>query len=102
MRALTAAALAGVVTVGVAAGCADADIFDPITHQISCQDVCERYEDCVGARYDVPHCTERCEDRAPRDDAWTEHLSACDECMDERSCGESTFGCKDECAGLVP
>lgn len=101
MRTLTPLALGTVVILGVSAGCGD-DITDPLTNAITCQDVCERYEDCLDEDYDVSSCRSRCEDAATDDEAWEDRLESCEACLDDRSCASAAVDCASECSGIVP
>jgi hypothetical protein len=102
MRAITVSALCAVVVIGVSAGCADDDLLDPLENRITCQDVCESYDDCIEVDYDVAGCRSRCQASAADDEAWQRRLDACDDCLDDRSCSEGDPVCAAECAGILP
>jgi len=66
-----------------------------------CHVICERYQDCVDGNYDVGNCVDRCTDDAERDEDYAQRADDCQECLDEKACGESV-ACVDECIGIVP
>jgi hypothetical protein len=82
------------------AGCSDT--VDEVSNKIDCHSVCERYADCFNSDYDVDGCEDKCENSADSSEARESKLEACDNCMDNKSCTETTFSCIDECAGIVP
>jgi hypothetical protein len=82
-----------------AAACDDAK--DEIENTITCADVCERYQECVDADYDVAACTDRCEDDASSSETRESRLEECDACIEDRSCVGSAFACATECAGFI-
>ncbi|HVJ18120.1 MAG TPA: hypothetical protein VM686_22020 [Polyangiaceae bacterium] len=102
MRALTLLALATVVALGVAAGCAEDDFLDPLSSNLDCQEVCESYEECVDPYYDVAACRSRCLDETADDDTLKDRLSDCETCLDDSFCGDGIYPCSGICAGFLP
>ena len=97
-RTWVAVAFVGIVASVV--GCSEA--VDEVTNSISCGEVCERYQDCFDADYDVEGCTDRCENSADASEDKERRLEICDACIDDRSCSDATFACTDDCVGIVP
>lgn len=81
-------------------GCSEAA--DEVTNTINCHSVCERYQDCFDADFDVDGCTDRCEDDADASENRQERLESCNSCIDDKSCSDATFSCATQCAGIVP
>ena len=81
-------------------GCSDT--VDDVSNHIDCHQVCQRYADCFKSDYDVDGCTDKCKDSADDDAARERKLEMCDSCIEDRSCGEATFKCADDCLGIVP
>jgi len=77
------------------------DSVDEVTNNITCNGVCERYKDCFDGNYEVDACTNKCESDATASEEKERRLELCDNCIEDRSCTES-FGCADECGGIVP
>ena len=75
---------------------------DDISNSIDCHQVCQRYRDCFKSDYDVDGCTDKCENSAANDSERERKLKMCDTCIDDRSCTSATFGCADDCLGIVP
>ena len=78
------------------------DTVDDITNNIDCHSVCKRYADCFNADYDVDGCSDRCDNSADSDAERQRKLRACNSCIENRSCTETTFVCATDCAGIVP
>jgi hypothetical protein len=78
-------------------GCSAADT---ITDTIDCRQVCQRYADCYNADYNVDDCEDKCKSDADLSDNRQQHLRACDDCMDDKSCTSTAFNCTTECAGI--
>jgi len=75
---------------------------DPITaidRATDCADICDKYQECADANYNVDACTDRCEDMANKED--TAQIDRCSDCIDARSCTGSVFNCTTECAGII-
>jgi hypothetical protein len=81
-------------------GCSEA--VDEVSNTIDCHSVCERYQSCFDSDYDVEGCTDRCENEADADEQREARLERCDACIEDRSCGDATFNCTDDCVGIVP
>jgi hypothetical protein len=75
---------------------------DAADRLFDCQSVCNRYKDCYDSKYDVGTCRGRCRDKAAMDAAFEQKASSCENCMDDKSCAETTFKCATECLGVVP
>lgn len=67
-----------------------------------CNQICNKYKDCVNANYDVDSCTSRCRDNAANSESFEDQADACQACVDDRSCTAAVFGCGTECVGIVP
>ena len=94
---ITAALLltAGIAGLSAGTGC------NAIDAAFDCNAICSRYHDCFDSNYDVSACADRCRDNADADQDFGDKASACEACIDDRSCTES-FGCVGECNGVVP
>lgn len=67
-----------------------------------CQQICQKYEDCVDSDFDVSACANNCRDRADVDSAFDAKADACESCIDtNESCAESGAQCTAECAAVV-
>ncbi len=75
---------------------------DAVERIYNCSAICEKYEDCVDAEYDVSACKDRCTDAAADSEAYEDKADACQACVDDRSCTGAIFNCGTECAGIVP
>ena len=73
-----------------------------IDRATDCQQICERYRDCANSSYNVSTCQTRCRDNAANNDDYDNRVDLCENCLDDRSCVSSVFGCGTECAGIVP
>ena len=74
---------------------------DDIDRAFDCSQICDRYRDCFDADYNVDACVDKCEDRAGDSEEFDDHADDCENCLDDRSCGES-FACVGQCLGIVP
>jgi hypothetical protein len=74
----------------------------PLDRVIDCQQICERYKDCVDSSYDVSQCADRCRDNSGSSDTFDQQADNCENCLDDRSCQSSVFQCSAECAPIVP
>jgi len=92
MMTATAAAL---LLVHAAIGCSDAE------NLVSCAQVCDKYQECVDADYDVTSCTTECQDNANDSDDRQQQLDSCNSCIEDRSCSGAVFSCTTECAGVI-
>ena len=96
---MKSSALVGVLLLAFA--CGDEDPVDEVDQVVDCLEICERYDDCV-EEIDLTACTDACEDRIEVDSELAEVADECEDCLDDRSCGEiETAGCFDECP-VVP
>lgn len=77
-------------------GCGEAD------RTFDCQQVCNRYKECVDKDYDVGACRSRCGDNADDSASFEAKADACEDCLDNKSCTGAVFTCATECAGIVP
>lgn len=81
-------------------GCSEAA--DEIESQIDCPSICKKYSDCYDKDYDVEECSSDCKAKFDEDPEYINKIDACDSCIENKSCTESTFECADECIGIVP
>jgi hypothetical protein len=68
---------------------------------VECTGICDKYQECFDSDYDTDKCEDNCKRRADDPD----HLDQeerCSTCIDEKSCGDATFSCADDCIGIVP
>ena len=72
-----------------------------VDQAFDCNQICNRYSDCFDENYDVSQCKTDCRDNAAADDTYADKASACETCLDDKSCTGS-FACVDECVGIVP
>lgn len=73
-----------VIALAFSAGCVN-----EIDRAVDCNNICERYQDCLPGDQDEASCRDRCNDQP------TGEADACDACLDASACGECTV----ECAG---
>lgn len=73
-----------------------------IESRVECVAICDKYSECYDSDYDVDGCAEECTDKYDADEDFIEDIDACDNCVDDKSCAESTFACAADCAGIVP
>jgi hypothetical protein len=64
-----------------------------------CEDVCERYDECVGGGFDATQCTNACRDASDYTDAFEERVDGCENCLEAAPCSPS---CDEPCAGILP
>ncbi len=88
--------LASILALSAVVGCTAVD------RATDCQQICERYRDCANSGYNVSTCATRCRDNAANDSAADNRVDLCENCLDDRSCVSSVFGCSSECSGIVP
>lgn len=67
-----------------------------------CNQICNKYKDCVNASYDADACASRCRDNAADNEQFEDKADECQACVDDRSCTSAVFGCVGECVGIVP
>lgn len=91
------AAFAAVSLTAASTGCDG-----PLDRAIDCQQICERYKDCVDSSYDVSDCASRCRDKAGSSSTFDQQADNCENCLDDRSCQSSVFQCSAECIAIVP
>jgi hypothetical protein len=70
-----------------------------IDRTFDCGSICSRYSECV-TDIDVGECTDYCEDQAEADPNVEQAADACDDCIEDKSCAESS-ACIPDCS-LVP
>jgi hypothetical protein len=97
IRTVVLSLFAAIALTAAAAGCDG-----PVDRAIDCQQICERYKDCVDSSYDVSDCADRCRDKAGSSDTFDQQADNCENCLDDRSCQSSVFQCSAECAAIVP
>ena len=61
------------------AGCGAEDV---VTTAPTCNDVCNRYQECFDEDYDVTGCTQDCADAAIDDEAYQDRVESCEDCLD--------------------
>lgn len=93
-------ALSGLFLSAAVVGCSEAA--DEIESQIDCPSICKKYSDCYDKDYDVEECSSDCKAEFDKDPEYINKIDACDSCIENKSCSESTFQCADECLGIVP
>jgi hypothetical protein len=74
---------------------------DKVEHAYDCNQICDRYQECLNSDYDTDACASRCRDKADDTD-YGNHAEDCQACIDDKSCVNATFSCASECAGIVP
>lgn len=72
-----------------------------IDRTFDCNQICDRWRDCVDDNYNTAACADRCEDNAANQAAFDQKADDCENCLDDRTCGES-IGCTADCVGIVP
>ena len=92
LTALLIAALCG----NVLLACSDDNEID---RTADCGSICSRYSECV-TDIDVSECTDYCEDQAEANQNIEAATDACDDCIEDKSCAESS-ACWGSCS-LVP
>lgn len=75
---------------------------DKAEEVVDCAGVCERYRSCFDEDYDVPACVDECTSKADKEESYGDKVSACEACIDDKSCAEGTFECATKCVGIVP
>ena len=75
---------------------------DEVESHIECDAICEKYADCYDSDYDIEECASDCRAEFDEDADYLDKIDACDSCIEDKSCSESTFECTDECVGIVP
>ena len=90
--------LALVVLVGALAGLTSA--VGGCDQVADCASVCERYQSCFDAEYDVDSCKTRCNDNAS-DPEFRAHTNSCDACINVRDCADTVFACASDCGDVI-
>jgi hypothetical protein len=75
---------------------------DEVDAAFDCHQVCDRYQECFDANYDVDACRERCRTRSDQDPNTRQAADACEACIDDVSCAGATFSCSASCVNIVP
>ena len=83
------------LTVTLGAGCAS-DV-----EEFNCGQICQQYQDCWDASYDVATCTDTCQDNANNDTSFASEAQACETCQDGVACTAS-WSCDTECSSVIP
>lgn len=83
----------------VMVGCGDDGPLESISNSIDCNQICNKYSECV-TDIDVSECTSHCQEKADGSEATEDRVQACEDCLDDTSCTEA-LGCWAECA-FVP
>ena len=79
----------------LASGCA-------LDNAIDCHQICNRYQTCFNASYDVDACAARCRTASSNDGDYKRKADVCNACIDDRSCSSATFSCGSACGAIVP
>lgn len=74
---------------------------DAAENAVNCVQICNRYKDCYNKDYDSSACQTRCRTNANSDSSYMGKASACEACMDDKSCASAAFSCP-PCLGIVP
>jgi hypothetical protein len=75
---------------------------DSIDAAFDCQSVCDRYQTCYQANYDVDACRSRCRTASANDPSVREAANTCEQCIGDKSCLSATFQCGGSCGQIVP
>lgn len=75
---------------------------DELDNVLDCSDVCNRYQECIDADYDVDSCVNECQADAGSSPDKEARLEKCDNCIEDRSCTGAAFACATECVGVIP
>lgn len=67
-----------------------------------CRAICDRYERCYDASYDVARCATSCRASAASDEFFQRKVDQCSTCLSGRECTATAFTCATECEGVVP
>ena len=79
-------------------GCSD----NAIDRAYDCDQICDKYKECVDPNYDDDACGDRCRDNADNSEAFEDKADDCQGCVDDMSCTAAVFNCNTECSGIVP
>lgn len=79
----------------VGIGCGAIDSF------VDCNQICNRYKDCVDSSYDAASCRDTCYQKSREDASYNSKANECDACLADRACSQS-LPCTIQCAGIVP
>lgn len=75
---------------------------DNIDNAFDCSAICDKYHDCYDNNYDRSDCYDRCRDDSKHSDSFRKAADACEACIDDKSCLDTTFSCGSQCSGIVP
>jgi len=95
MKTTWVATLLGLALALASTGC------DSVDRAIDCDNVCQKYNDCVANDLDLDKCTQGCRDWSENSSTNDQALDDCADCIDGQSCVNATFGCADECAFIL-
>lgn len=106
MRRILLIAAGWIAAAGLVAACDDGPA-EETEEFLDCREVCNDFEDCVGAnRFDASDCTVDCEDRADLDEEFADRVDECDDCLDfwaeTQQCSLGEYPCEDVCEDIVP
>ncbi len=92
----------GLSAMGALALACDDGAADRIDNRTDCRQICDRFDECLASDdYNVGECVDECAENA-LDDDFEAKVDDCENCLDGNdSCGEDTFDCATECAGVV-
>lgn len=67
-----------------------------------CRNICQRYQSCYSATYDVDACEKNCNTNAGTSSTYRGRVDDCDACLDPKACTTAAFACGVQCSGIVP
>ncbi len=66
-----------------------------------CDDICEKYAECIDASLDPENCMDHCEGQSETRSEFEQMARDCEQCIDDLVCDGKTPACSDECTGVV-
>lgn len=67
-----------------------------------CQQICNKFEDCVDSDFDTSACADRCRDLSDGDSDFQSKRDTCEACIDaNEACAEAGTQCAAECAPVI-
>src|SRR5690349_17843872 len=96
------AALAACFTIALF-GCAPTQkVATAIDTRLDCRAVCNRYKTCYDNTYQTNACEQRCDDQAKADGDFKRKADACNECMSQNACMQTSTACVNDCSPVIP
>lgn len=102
MNSITKAITAACLAAGMLSCTPTKNLASRIDTSIECEGICTRYATCYDPTYTVNACEENCENKAQADGNFRRQADACNECMTETACVQTTAQCGSECRSVVP